>query len=98
MAGMGLNLQQVSDALRSQNAVVPAGTVRTDNENIALRVGGAFRTEESLRAVTLHFNGRYIPLTDVATVTRQPAEPPSPLFRVNGQPAIGLAVFDGSNG
>ncbi|AVG79012.1 efflux RND transporter permease subunit [Pantoea ananatis] len=98
LAGMGLNLQQVSNALRSQNAVVPAGTVRTDNENIALRVGGAFRTEESLRAVTLHFNGRYIPLTDVATVTRQPAEPPSPLFRVNGQPAIGLAVSMAATG
>ncbi|MBK0127607.1 efflux RND transporter permease subunit [Pantoea sp. S61] len=92
LAGMGLSLQQVTDALQAQNAVEPAGTVRTGDDNIALRVSGAFRSEESLRAVTLHVNGRYVPLTDVATITRQPAEPPSPLFRVNGRPAIGLAV------
>ncbi|WP_038859363.1 efflux RND transporter permease subunit, partial [Cronobacter sakazakii] len=53
---------------------------------------GALTSEESLRAVTLHISGRYIPLTDIATVSRQPAEPPVPQFRVNGQPAIGLAI------
>ncbi|MFH3579580.1 efflux RND transporter permease subunit, partial [Acinetobacter baumannii] len=30
LAGMGLDLQQVSDALKAQNDVVPAGTLRTD--------------------------------------------------------------------
>ncbi len=92
LAGMGLDLQQVTDALRAQNVVAPAGAIRTSTENIALRVSGAFQSEESLRAITLHINGRYVPLTDIATITRQTAQPPAPLFRVNGQPAIGLAV------
>lgn len=92
MADMGVDLQQVSDALAAQNAVTPAGVVRTDKENIALRVSGALASVRSLEAVTLHINGRYIPLTDIATVTRQPAQPPEPCFRVNGQPAIGLAI------
>lgn len=92
LAGMGLSLQQVTDALQAQNAVEPAGNVRTGDDNIALRVSGAFRSEDSLRAITLHVSGHYVPLTDVASVSRQPAEPPAPLFRVNGQPAIGLAV------
>ncbi len=92
LAGMGLDIQQVAEALRAQNAVVPAGIMRTGQENIALRVSGALTTEESLRAVTLHVNNRYIPLTDIATVTRENAEPPAPAYRVNGKPAIGLAV------
>lgn len=92
LAGMGLDIQEVADALRTQNAVVPAGTMRTEKENMAIKVSGALMTEESLRAVTLHVNNRYIPLTDIATVTREIAEPPAPAYRVNGKPAIGLAV------
>lgn len=92
LAGMGLDIQDVANALRAQNAVVPAGTMRTGQENMAIKVSGALTTEESLRAVTLHVNNRYIPLTDIATVTREIAEPPAPAYRVNGKPAIGLAV------
>lgn len=92
LAGMGLSLQQVSDALQAQNALSPAGVIRTDSDNIALRVSGAFNSEQSLRAVTLHINDRYIPLTDIVTLSRVAAEPPTPLYRVNGKPAIGLAI------
>ncbi|EKP4478628.1 efflux RND transporter permease subunit [Cronobacter dublinensis] len=92
LAGMGLDITQVGEALQAQNAFEPSGTLRTGQDNVALRVSGALTTEESLRAVTLHINNRYIPLTDIATVSRQPAEPPVPQFRVNGEPAIGLAI------
>lgn len=98
LAGMGLDIQQVSDALKSQNAVEPAGIIRTSQDNVALKVSGALASEENLRAVTLHINGRYIPLTDIATVSRQLAEPPAPVFRVNGHPAIGLAISMASTG
>ncbi|QLK63611.1 hypothetical protein GE278_22785 (plasmid) [Enterobacteriaceae bacterium Kacie_13] len=98
LAGMGIDLQQVTDALKAQNAVVPAGTLRTDKENIALRASGALNSEDSLRAVTLHIAGRYIPLTDVATIDRQSQTPPALAFRVNGQPAIGLAISMAATG
>jgi multidrug efflux pump subunit AcrB len=98
MAGMAVTLAQITAALQAQNAVAPSGTVRTDKENIALRVSGAFTSEDSLKAITLHVGDRYIPLTDIATVSREPAEPPTPLFRVNGQPAIGLAVSMAATG
>ena len=98
LEGMGLDLQQVSDALKAQNDVVPAGTLRTDKENVALRVSGALNSEKSLSTVTLHLNGRYILLSDIATVKREPAEPPAPAFRVNGKPAIGLAVSMAATG
>ncbi|MGK3933827.1 efflux RND transporter permease subunit, partial [Enterococcus faecium] len=86
LAGMGIGLQQVSDALRAQNAVQPAGVLRTEHENIALHVSGALTTADSLRAITLHINDRYIPLTDIATIHLENTEPPEPTFRVNGKP------------
>ncbi|MCG8709837.1 efflux RND transporter permease subunit [Brenneria sp. 4F2] len=98
LAGMGLDLQQVTEALKAQNEVVPAGAQRTEKENIALRVSGALDSEDSLRAVILRIDGRYIPLTDIADISRQPAEPPAAAFQVNGKPAIGLAISMASTG
>ncbi|MEC5318367.1 efflux RND transporter permease subunit [Brenneria populi subsp. brevivirga] len=98
LAGMGLDLQQVTAALKAQNDVVPAGELRTEKENIALRVSGALSSEESLRAVTLRIDGRYIPLTDIAAIDRRPAEPPAPAFQVNGRPAVGLAISMAATG
>jgi len=96
--GMGLDLQQVSDAIKAQNDVVPAGSLRTDRENIALRVSGTLTSVESLQAITLHIGDRFIPLTDLATLSLQPADPPTPTFRVNGVPAIGLAISMAASG
>lgn len=98
MAGLGLDLQQVTAAIAAQNAVAPAGEIRSDRENIALRVTGALGSAESLQAIVLHIGERYIPLSDIATVTRQAAEPPASAFRVNGQPAIGLAISMAASG
>lgn len=92
LAALGLDEAAVTAALRAQNAVQPAGTIRLDDERVALRVSGAFASEESLRGVTLRVNGRFLPLTDVVTIRRIPADPPAPLFRVNGEPAMGLAI------
>jgi hypothetical protein len=44
--------------------VVPAGVLRTGQEKMTINVSGALRSEESLRAVTLRINDRYLPLTD----------------------------------
>ena len=36
--------------------------------------------------------GRMLRLSDIAQIRRGFADPPQPMFRVNGQPAIGLAI------
>lgn len=98
MAGMGIDLQQVTDALKAQNAVIPTGTLRSDKENISFRVSGALSSEQTLQEITLHISDRYIPLTDIATISREGQIPPALAFRVNGQPAIGLAISMASTG
>lgn len=79
---MGLDLQQVTAALQAQNAVTPAGRIRTSQENMSVEVSGAFTSVDSLRQIVLHTGNRFIPLTDLATVTLQQADPPSPEFRL----------------
>jgi multidrug efflux pump len=46
IAALGLDGQKVMEALSAQNAVQPAGTVQLSDEKIALRVNGAFASEE----------------------------------------------------
>ncbi|AJY45516.1 efflux RND transporter permease subunit [Martelella endophytica] len=92
LAALGLDTQSVLNALKEQNAVTASGVIETGEERIALRVGGAFSSEESLRAVNLRVNDRFFPLGDVAEIKRGYVDPPQALFRVNGEPAIGLAI------
>ena len=63
-----------------------------------MRVDGQFKSEESLRNVNLRVSDRFFRLTDIGTITRGYADPPQPVFRFNGQPAIGLAVGMKANG
>ncbi|WP_137179888.1 efflux RND transporter permease subunit [Roseomonas sp. AR75] len=92
LAGLGLNYQALVGALRAQNLVQPAGLVQTGEERLAIRVSGAFQNERDIANVTFAAGDRLIRLTDIAEIRRGFADPPQPMFRVNGQPAIGLAV------
>ena len=55
-------------------------------------MSGAFRSEQDILDVNFLSNGRLIRLSDIADVRRAYADPPQPMFRVNGKPAIGLAI------
>jgi multidrug efflux pump subunit AcrB len=92
LAGLGIDRASLIAALRAQNAVSPAGTVQTGDEKLALRVSGAFESELDILAVNIASNGRLIRLGDIAEVRRAYVDPPQPMFRVNGKPAIGLAI------
>lgn len=92
LATYGLQPEAVVQALQNQNSVTPAGNVRLTSEVVAIRVSGAFASEESLRTMTLRVNDRFVPLTDIAKIHRISVDPPSPMFRVNGQQALGIAI------
>ncbi|WAX95795.1 efflux RND transporter permease subunit [Aminobacter sp. NyZ550] len=98
IAALGLNQQAVVASLQAQNAVSPSGVIQAGPERIAVRVGGQFTSEESLRAINLRVNDRFFRLSDVATISRGYVDPPTALFRVNGEPAIGLAIGMKPNG
>ena len=92
LAGLGIDRSALIAALQAQNVVSPAGVIQTGNEQLLLRVTGAFESEEDLRNINFVAGGRMIRLRDIADIRRGFADPPQPLFRVNGKPAIGLAV------
>lgn len=92
MAALGLDTTSLMSSLQAQNAIVPSGTLEDGKERIAVRVSGSFDSEESLKAINLQANGRFYRLSDIAEIKRGYVDPPQPMFRYNGEPAIGLAI------
>ncbi|MGO7041592.1 efflux RND transporter permease subunit [Rhizobium acaciae] len=92
IAALGIDRSAIIATLQAQNAVTQSGFIETGPERVALRVGGRFISEDTLRGINLRVNDRFFPLTDVATITRGYVDPPTSLFRFNGKPAIGLAI------
>ncbi|MFT3730490.1 MAG: efflux RND transporter permease subunit [Hyphomicrobium sp.] len=92
LAGLGVDRSALIAALQAQNSVNPAGTLQLGDEKLILRVSGSFRSEKDILDVNFLSNGRLIRLRDIAEVRRAYSDPPQPMFRVNGKPAIGLAI------
>jgi multidrug efflux pump subunit AcrB len=92
VAALGLDQRTIVSSLQAQNAITPSGVLQAGPERIAVRVSGQFTSEESLKAINLRVNDRFFPLTDVATVRRGYVDPPTSLFRFNGEPAIALTI------
>ena len=92
LAALGLDTRSIISSLQAQNAVTPSGVFQAGPERISVRVSGQFASEADLKAINLRVNDRFFPLTDVATITRGYADPPTTLVRFNGQPAIALAI------
>jgi multidrug efflux pump subunit AcrB len=99
LAALGLDQSQVVGALQAQNAVTPAGVIEAGPERISVRTSGQFASEKDLESVNLRLNDRFYRLADIAEISRGYTDPPAPMLRFNGQPAIGLAIAmkDGGN-
>jgi multidrug efflux pump subunit AcrB len=92
LASLGIDRSALIAALQAQNIVRPAGTIQTGYESLSLRVSGAFVSEQDVANTNFVAGGRMLRLSDIARIRRDYSDPPQPLFRVNGEPAIGLAI------
>jgi multidrug efflux pump subunit AcrB len=92
LAARGIDRAGVLAALQAQSIAGQTGTVEAGSEALSLRVSGTFRSEQDIAHVDLAVDGRTVRLGDIARVRRDYADPPQPLLRVDGAPAIGLAI------
>lgn len=92
LAALGLNQAEVQAILAAQNAILPSGAIDTGSERVLVRIGGAFIGAQSLLDVNFRVGDQFFRLSDVATISVGYEDPPSELFRLNGQDAIGLSI------
>lgn len=84
----GLTVFDVSDALTALRDDTPLGSLETTSQSVALRVGNAEVTADSVGQIPINATTR---VADVAFVQVVP-EDNDVFARVNGQPAIGLDI------
>ncbi|MCK6431035.1 MAG: efflux RND transporter permease subunit, partial [Burkholderiaceae bacterium] len=92
LAALGIPLNAVFDALARQNALAPSGSVDTASDRVLLRVDGAFRSVDDIRAVPLAAQGRLLRVGDIAEVRKGYEDPPQYTIRHNGAPALAIAM------
>ncbi len=92
LAQMGLDRLALLKALAEQNAVIPSGILQTQNDKMLVQVSGKLQSEADLKQINFSVGSRMLRLSDIATIKRGYADPPQPIFRVNGKNAIALAT------
>ena len=99
LAALGITPEVIAESLRSQNAVVPAGSIDTRGDRVLVRVSGQFASEDDIRNVPIAANGRVIKLGDISTVTRGFEDPSSYTIRHNGKQVLmlGIVMTDDGN-
>ena len=92
LTNLGFSVAQMVAALQAQNAVTQSGRYDTPFERIEIRPDGEFSNIETLRALPINIGGYTLRLDEVAEVRRGYVDPPSMLFRYQGQDALGIGV------
>ena len=99
LSNAGVSVDQIRNTLQQQNLVVDAGAIDVGNQRLQVATTGMFRTPEDIADLSLRGGpiGKTEPaglvrLGDIADVRRDYRQPPIALMRVDGRPAIGLAI------
>lgn len=92
LASYQVSTQQLLTAIKQQSAMVPAGMVNTDTNNVYLRINGVFDSVDAVKNMPIRINNQTIRLGDIADVTMTYKDPFSPQFYYEGKPAIGIAI------
>jgi multidrug efflux pump subunit AcrB len=92
LAALGITPLVIADSLKSQNAMLPAGSIDTRGDRVLVRVSGQFVREDDIRNVPIVAGGRQIKLGDIATVRRGFEDPPMYTVRHNAQQVVMLGI------
>ncbi|WP_205662111.1 efflux RND transporter permease subunit [Alteromonas flava] len=89
LTSFGLSMTQVADALRSAPFDVPAGSLRSSDQQLIVRADATSITAADVEDIVIRGSTR---VGDVASVYFGPADPRS-FVRLNGTPVIGVGVI-----
>ena len=100
MSSLGVQHEQVMDALDAYNRLLPAGLIETHGPRLYWRVDADLADLNAIRAVPIRIGARLIRLGDIARVERGYEDPPGYLIRVNRQESlvIGVVMQPGEDG
>lgn len=89
----GISLQQITNVLKAQNCISPAGEAKTENNSVALYTKGYYDSQSEIanQVVGSSKSGAVVRLGDIANIVREYTEPASSI-EVNKNRAVVVAV------
>ena len=93
-----LTLKDITDAIRSENAMVSAGSVYSENRQVSVRLDSQYKSAADIERISISKNGRSFLLRDVADVQVKNKRS-SRYARMDGNDAVSMEVYktSGSN-
>lgn len=93
MAQSGITTSDIARAFEAQNKVVDAGGINAGQYRIRIESTGNFYSLHDIRNLTIvSRTGEHFRLADIARIEESYLTPASNRMRINGNPAIGIAV------
>jgi multidrug efflux pump len=92
LAELGLSVQDIAAVVARENAVEAGGFADTPQDRVYVRASNGLNGEAALRAIPIAAGGRQLKLGDIAAINRGTVDPPVATLRVNGKPALALAI------
>lgn len=92
-----MTLSEVVNALKSENVLMPSGTIYSNATTTDVRVNAQYTDENDISQIQVtNAKGVKIPLTAIATIKRQDQRV-SRYARVNGQDAVVMGIYKNSD-
>lgn len=93
LAEFSIRPEAIISAIEAQNQLFSSGTRQAGELEIIIRESGTYRSLDDLgNQLLMAADGKQFRLGDVARIERGYRTPPASLMRVNGRPAIGIAI------
>ena len=93
MARSGITMADIARAFEAQNKVVDAGGIDVGSNRLRIESTGNFYSLDDIRNLTIvSRTGEHFRLADITRIEESYQTPASNLMRINGQPAIGIAI------
>lgn len=93
MARSGITTADIARAFEAQNKVVDAGGIDAGPSRIRIESTGNFYSLNDIRNLTIvSRTGEHFRLADIARIEESYQTPPSNMMRIDGQPAVGIAI------
>lgn len=92
-AALGIRIEEIFRALQAKNIPYDAGYIKIGSEYLPIYPSGTYKTEKDFGDLLISSQaGKLIYLKDVAEIRRGYVDPPKNILRINGKPAIGIAI------